>query len=416
MQLSRRVQSLRPAATVAVSNRAKELCRKGVPVLSFGAGEPDFDTPPRIKQAAIDALNAGLTKYAPAAGDPETRAVIAEKLTRENGIPDCTAQHVVIAGGGKHALYLLFQALLDPPAPGEKPWEVLLPVPAWVSYDPMARLAGGEVVELGTTPQNDFKITPQQLEAAITPRSRVLLLNSPSNPCGTMYTPDEIRALAAVVERAAKTVAPDLVVISDEIYEKIIYGGIEHLSLGSIPGIAARTITMNGMGKAYAMTGWRVGYLAGSGEFGLQVAKATEKLIGQMTTSIAQFVFPAVRTAITQCADDVEQMRRAFARRAELIYSLSKEIPGWVCPRPTGAFYLFPDISAYLGKTSPGGRPLKAALDVGEALLEECQIAVVPGEDFGGCGHRHIRLSFACSDEQIREGMKRMAEFFAKVR
>lgn len=416
MQLSRRVQSLRPAATVAVSNRAKELIRSGIPVLSFGAGEPDFDTPERIKQAAIDALKAGLTKYAPAAGDPETRAVIAEKLTRENKIPNCTAQHVIIAGGGKHALYLLFQALLDPPAPGEQPWEVLLPVPAWVSYDPMARLAGGEVVELGTTAQGDFKITPEQLERAITPRSRILLLNSPSNPCGTMYTPAEIRELAAVVERAAKTIAPDLVVISDEIYEKIVYGGIEPLSPGSIPGIAERTITMNGLGKAYAMTGWRIGYFAGSGDFGLKVAKAGEKLIGQMTTSIAQFVFPAVRTALTQCADDVEAMRRCYARRAELIYELAREIPGWVCPRPTGAFYLFPDISAYLGRTSPGGQPLNAAVDVAEALLEECRIAVVPGEDFGGCGHRHIRISFACSDEQIREGMSRMTEFFKGVK
>ena len=416
MQLSRRVLSLKPSATVAVTARAKELTRQGVKVLSFGQGEPDFDTPDKIKQAAIDAIRAGQTKYGPAAGDPETRAVIAEKLTRENRIPNVTANPVVVAPGGKHALYLIVQALLDPPAPGEAPWEVILPVPAWVSYDPMIRMAGGEVVQLETTPQRDFKITPEQLERAITPRSRLLILNSPSNPCGTMYTPDELRALAAVVEKAAKTVAPDLVVLSDEIYEKIVYGGIEQMSIGSIPAIAERTVTMNGMSKAFAMTGWRIGYLAGSGEFGLQVAKAAEKLQGQISTCIASFVFPAIRVALTQCHEEVEMMRQAFARRAELIYGIVSQIPGVVCPRPTGAFYLYPDISAHLGKTSPGGRKLNASKDVAEALLEECRIALVSGEDFGAGGERYIRISFACSDEQIREGMGRMAEFFGRLR
>ncbi len=416
MQLSRRVQSLKPSSTIAVTTRAKELTRQGIKVLSFGQGEPDFDTPDKIKQAAIDAIRAGQTKYGPSAGDPETRAVIAEKLTRENKIPNVTANHVVVAPGGKHALYLIFQALLDPPAPGEAPWEVILPVPAWVSYDPMIRMAGGKVVQLETTPQRDFKITPEQLERAITPRSRLLIINSPSNPCGTMYSPQELRALAAVVEKAARTVAPDLVVLSDEIYEKIVYGGVEQMSIGSIPEIAERTVTMNGMSKAFAMTGWRIGYLGGSGEFGLQVAKAAEKLQGQINTCVASFLFPAIRTALTQCGEEVESMRQAFARRAELIYGIVSQIPGVVCPRPTGAFYLYPDISAHLGKTSPGGRKLNASKDVAEALLEECRIALVSGEDFGAGGEKYIRISFACSDEQIREGMGRMAEFFGKLR
>ncbi|HYE02812.1 MAG TPA: pyridoxal phosphate-dependent aminotransferase [Phycisphaerales bacterium] len=416
MEVSRRSRSVKGSSTLAVTAKAKELARGGVRVLSFAAGEPDFDTPEVVKRAAIEALGRGHTKYVPTAGDPETRAVIADKLTRENGLSGVSADHVVVTAGAKHALYLAFQALVDPPAHGAEAPEVLLPVPAWVSYDPIARLCGGRVVELETTAAGGFKVTPRQLERALTPRARVLILNSPNNPCGTMYTPEELRGLAGVVASAARSICPGLVIVTDEIYEKIVYGPCPHFSIGSVPEVAERTITINGLSKAFAMTGWRVGYLAGSGEFGRRVAQAAEKLQGQMTTSIVSFVFPAIRAALTECAGEVEQMRGAFARRARLIAERLERVPGLVCPRPTGAFYLFPDVSAYLGRTTGGGRRVATAAEMAGALLEEEHVAVVPGEDFGGPGWRHIRLSFACSEETIDEGMERVVRFFARLR
>ena len=411
ISLSDRVDALRPSSTLAVTALAKQLKAEGKDVLSFAAGEPDFDTPEPIKQAAIAALKAGQTKYAPAPGDPETRRVIAEKLSIENRIPDVTADHVVISTGGKNSLYLLFQALLDPPSAGKQPQEVILPTPAWVSYKPQATLAGGTIIEVPATAANDFKITPGQLAGAITPRSRVLCLNSPSNPCGTMYSPDELAALAQVVAEAAATTCPELVILTDEIYEKIIYGGIEHRSIGSFPEVAHRTVTVNGLSKAYAMTGWRVGYCAGSGDFGLRIAKAITKLQGQLTTCIPTFIYPAIRTALTECAEDVERMRQQFAQRAELIYGRISAMPGIVCPKPTGAFYVFPDISAHFGKTTAGGAKIDSAQSFAKALLNEQLVACVPGEDFLGSGPSCARFSFACSSEQIEQGMDRLAAF-----
>lgn len=416
MQTSFRVRALKPSATLAVNAKAAALKAQGVDVLSFATGEPDFDTPEVIKKAAWEALCAGQTKYCPVPGDPATRKVLAEKLTKDNGIPNCTADHVVISSGGKHNLYNIFQCLLDAPKDGDAAQEVLLPVPAWVSYAPQVQLAGGKVVELLTTAAGDFKITPDQLKRAITPRSRVLVINSPSNPCGTMYTPDELKAIGRVVAEAAKTIAPELVVISDELYEKVIFGGVPHFSLGSMAEIAERVITVNGLSKAYAMTGWRIGYQAGSGAFGLAMAKACATLQSQSTTAIPTFILPAIRVAITQCDGDVERFRQAFAQRAELIYGLAKKVPGMVCPRPTGAFYLFPDISAHFGKTSAGGKKINSAMEWAAALLEEQHVAVVPGEDFGTGGEKCVRISFACSDEQIRKGMGRIGEFVGGLR
>jgi aspartate aminotransferase len=417
MLVARRVSSLRPSSTLAVNAKARELEARGLRVLSFAAGEPDFDTPAPIRQAAIDALNRGETRYAPVPGDAQTRKMLAEKLTRENRLPNVTADHVVISSGGKQSLYQLFQTLIDPPiSPNEAPAEVLLPVPAWVSYAPQVELAGGRVVEIPTTAASEFKITPAQLKAAITPRSRALVINSPSNPCGTMYTPDELRALARVVNEAARTIAPDLTIISDELYEKIIFGGIEHFSIGAIPEVAERTITVNGLSKAYAMTGWRIGYAAGSGEFGLKVASGLKTLQSQSTTSVATFVLPAIRVALTECTADVERMRQAFARRAELTYQLISEIPGLACPRPTGAFYVFPDVAAYFGKRTTKGRVIDSAAALATGLLEDSLVAVVPGEDFGSGGEKCIRITFACGDEQIREGIGRIREFLERLR
>jgi aspartate aminotransferase len=411
LQLSRRATSLKPSSTLAINTKAQELRQAGLDVLSFAAGEPDFATPAPIVKAAHEALDRGETRYSPVPGDPETRRVIAEKFTNDNGLPNVTPDHVVITAGGKHALAHVLGALIDPVGADEEPQQVLFPTPVWVSYPSMAKLAGAEVVEMPTTPESDFKITPEQLEEAITPRSRVLMLNSPSNPCATMYSESELRDLARVIAEATESRAPDLCVLSDELYEKIIYGGIEHFSIGSIPEIAERTITVNGLAKAYAMTGWRVGYLAGSGDFGLQVAGAAKRLQAQSTTCIVTFILPAVRVALTQCADDIERMRQAFAQRAEIIYELITQIPGVKCPKPTGAFYVFPDISTHFGKTSAGGMAIDSANDFAKALLDENLLACVPGEDFGTGGEKCCRISFACSEDQIRAGMKRLGAF-----
>lgn len=422
MRLSDRVLGLKTSSTIAMMNRAKRLQAEGVDVLSFSAGEPDFDTPQVIKQAAIDALNKGQTKYTQTFGDVETRRAIADKLMRENGIPGVTPEHVCISAGGKHSLYVLFHCLLDPPPPGIAPLEVILPTPAWVSYAPHVELAGGKVIEVPTTIESGFRMSPEQLRRAITARTRLIILNSPCNPCGTMYSPDDLRALAKVIAEAART-SPDLVVISDEIYEKIVYAGIPHFSIGSIPEIAERTTTVNGLSKAFAMTGWRVGYCAGSGDFGLKLARAMATMQGQMTTNITSFIFPAIRAALTMCADDVERMRAAFGRRAELIYRLFAEVSNreagiapFPCARPTGAFYLFPDVSSCFGRVTPSGKTIADAGSLCDAMLEEARLAFVPGDDFGGCGPRCVRISFACSEPQIERGIARFAEFVGGLR
>lgn len=411
IQVSSRVATLQPSVTVAVANRARALKRAGKDVLSFALGEPDFDTPDLIKQAAVDALWDGQTKYMPTLGDPETREAIADKFTRENRIPGLTADHVGVSAGAKHTIYGLCQCLFDVPAPGEAPAEAVIPVPAWVSYKPIVELSGGRAVEVDTTPESDFKISPEQLKAALNPRSRALFLNSPSNPCGTMYTEGELRALAAVIAEACETVCPQLVILSDEIYEKIVYGGIEPFSIGSVPEVAERTVTINGVSKAFAMTGWRAGYCGIPGAFGKTLIQSLATLQGQMTTNITSFVYPAIRTALAECADDVERMRTAFASRAKRIKAGLDRIEGLSCPEPTGAFYAFVNVKAHFGKTSAGGRRIDSGLSFCEALLDEHHVAVIPGEDFGGCGREHVRISFACSEAQIDRGLERLDAF-----
>ena len=412
LDLARRVNELKPSITVALNNKAKAMKADGIDVLGFAAGEPDFDTPQVIKDAAIKALNAGQTKYTPTLGDMPTRQCIADKLSRENNIPGLTGEHVAIGVGGKHVLYNTIQCLIDPPAPGEDPWEMILPTPAWVSYRPICELAGGVVREVVAGPDTDFRISPAQLQDAITPRSRVLVLNSPSNPCGTMYSEADLRDLAKVIKEGFER-APQLVVLTDEIYEKIVYGEHPHFSIGSIPEIADRVVTLNGMSKAYAMTGWRIGYAAMPGDFGKNLIKAMGKLQGQMTTNITSFNYPAIREALTnpQVETEVEKMRQAFAKRAELITSRLAQIPGVTCPQPTGAFYVFPDVSALFGKTSAKGTKVTSATSLCEAMLEEAHIAFVPGEDFGGISANHLRISFACSEDQINAGMDRFKAF-----
>ena len=417
LDVSQRVASLKPSVTVAFMNRAKAMQRAGKDVLSFAAGEPDFDTPQAIKDAAIKALLAGQTKYMPTLGDPDTRAAVAKKLTEENGIPNCTPEHIAIGAGGKHSLFVAIHCLFDDAhATGKPQQEVVLPVPAWVSYAPIVELAGGKVVEVPTTVESGFKATAAQIKAAITPRTRLLILNSPSNPCGTMYTPDELRAIGLVVAEAARTTAPDITILSDELYEKIIYGGIPHFSIGSMKEVAERTITLNGLSKAYGMTGWRIGYTGASGDFGLRFTKAMSTLQGQMSTNITSFTYPAIRVALTQCADDVERMRQAFANRAEVMNARLNRIPGMKCAKATGAFYAFPKVSGFFGRTTPTGKTITSAMDFCDALLEESLVAFVPGEDFGGCGREHVRISFACSEDQINKGVERLEKFLASLK
>lgn len=416
MRISHRASSLKASSTVAVMNRAKALKAQGVDVLNFSAGEPDFNTPEKAKAAGIAAITANQTKYIEAAGDVASRELIAKVLTERNAIPGVSKDHVVVTNGVKMALYLTFQTLFDVPGPGEQPQEMILPVPAWVSFAPMAQLAGAKIVEVQTTPEASFKMTPAQLKAAITPRTRAVLINSPSNPCSTMYTRAELEALAAVIAEAAKTVAPEIAIVADELYQNIVFGDVPFVSIGSIQSVAERTITINGPGKSFAMTGWRLGWASGSGEFGKQVVGAIAKLQGQTTTCVPAFCAAAMRSALTECGPDLDAMRKQFAIRATLIYDLLSKIPGVKLARPIGAFYVFPDISAHLGKTTPNGKKLDRAADFAAALLDDKQMAVVPGEDFGGDGWKNIRMSFACSEEQIREGAKRLGAFLAELR
>ena len=416
MNLSRRVSGLKPSSTVVVMNKAKALLAQGVPVLNFSAGEPDFNSPEKAKEAAIAALRDNQTKYIAAAGDQQTRELIARIIGEQNKIPDVTADHVVITTGVKMALYITYQALFDVPATGTAPMEMLLPVPAWVSFAPMAELAGARVVEMDTRAETGFKITPEQLKQAITPRTRVLMLNSPSNPCSTMYTRTELEALGAVVAEAARTIAPDLCIVSDELYQHIVFGDVPFASIGSVPSVAERTITINGPGKSFAMTGWRLGWLSGSGEFGKQFAGAAIKLVGQSSTCVPPFELAGLRAALTECAAELEVLRKAFASRARVIHELLDAIPAVQVARPIGAFYAFPDLAAYLGKTTPSGKRVNTPAELAAVLLDEQLMAVVPGEDFGGVGRTSVRISFACSEDQIRKGMKRLRDFLLSLK
>jgi aspartate aminotransferase len=409
MLIADRVLRLTESATIAVGAKANALKATGKDVIAFGMGEPDFVTPEPIRRAAIAGLEKGLTHYAPTPGDKASREAIAAKLVRENGIA-CKPEHISITAGAKHALYMTLQCLLD----GGKGQEVILPTPAWLSYKPLIEIAGGTCVEVPSTVASGFKITPQALEAAITPRTVGVIFNSPSNPCGVAYRPDEIGAFADVLKRH-----PQVTIIADEIYEKLIYPEIDPSlkarSFGAIPELAERTITINGMSKAYAMTGWRVGYVCAPGENG-RFAKELIKLQGQMTNGIATFIMPAIVEALTNGAADVERMRQVFARRAKLIHERLQSIPRFKSAQPTAAFYAFPDISECLGRTTPGGKRVDTPTQFADALLEEALVAVVPGEDFGACARTHIRFSFACADENIVRGIDRVAAWVAQLR
>lgn len=402
MPVSDRAKAIAPSSTLAITAKVRAMKEQGRDVIGFGAGEPDFATPDRVSDAAIRALRSGMTRYVPVPGTPQAREAVAGKLRDQNNI-DCTAADVVISNGGKFSLYLAFQAIVNP---GD---EVLVPTPAWVSYKPMIELAGGTLVELPTTAEANFLATPEQFEDSITSKTRAVVLNSPSNPCGTMYDPDTIRAICDVLARHEH-----ITLISDEIYEQLIYGGRAHLSPGSIDVMRDRTVTINGLSKAFAATGWRVGYACAPGHDGA-IAKAMSKMQSQMTSSVTAFTLPALVVALEQCQGEVQSMRDVFEQRAALMHGLVSNWPGVTCAPPMGAFYVFPDVSAVFGASTADGRRIANVGDFAAALLDDTGVAVVPGDDFLGCGSRHVRLSFALDEASIVTGCERIGAWMAAL-
>jgi len=403
MHVAERIARMSESSTLAAAARARDLAAKGKPVISLGAGEPDFATPENIREAAIAALRKGLTHYAPTAGTADARGAVAAKLARENSIAARPAD-VTITVGAKHAVYLAMQAMIEP---GD---EVVIPTPAWVSYRPLAELAGATVVEVETDPARGYAVTAAAIERAITRRTRVLVFNSPSNPTGGVCPPEMVREIAAMLARH-----PQVSVVSDEIYEKLLYPEVDpaarFLSIGACPEVAERTVTINGMSKAFAMTGWRIGYAAAPGA-GSGLIQQMIKLQAQMTNGIPTFLMPAIVEALSERSTaGIEAMRRAFAARARIVAEAVASMPHVSAPPPSGAFYSFLQLGKVLGAVTPGGRTLRTPSDAAEALLEEALVAAVPGEDFGGAGRSAIRLSFACGESDLREALARIRRF-----
>ena len=396
MKISKRAQDVPASATIAVTSRAQELKSQGVDVVGFGAGAPDFDTPDYIKDAAIEALKAGKTKYTAAAGIIELRKAIAVKLEKENGLQYAPEQ-VIVNIGGKHSVYEAMQAVLDP---GD---EVILPTPYWVTYPETIKLAGATSRIVQTDKSTGYKITPDQLKKAISSNTAMVVINSPNNPGGFTYTPKELKALAKVLE------GTDVCVLSDEIYEKLIYGDTEFVSFASLSDDAFnRTITLNGLSKAFSMTGWRLGYAAGP----LEVIKAMGRLQSHMTSNPVTFAQYAAVEALQGPADEaIETMRVEFERRGQYMTERLNGIDGVECAEATGAFYCFPDVSSHYGRNINGAK-INGSMDFAEALLEQANVALVPGLPFG-CDN-NVRLSFACSLEQITKGLDRLQEWLSQ--
>lgn len=396
LTISDRIKGMAVSATLAMSQKSSELRAQGVDVINLSVGEPDFNTPEHIKEAAKRAIDENFTHYPPVPGYMDLRKAIARKLKVENGV-DFAPEQIVVSAGAKHSLSNVIYALINP---GD---EVVIPTPAWVSYVEMVKLAGGVNVLVPAGFEQDFKVTPEQLEAAITERTRMVLLCSPSNPSGSVYTRADLQDLVEVLRRH-----PQVAILSDEIYEHINYGP-EFVSLASFPEIADRVVVVNGVSKAYAMTGWRIGFMAGP----LAVAKAVSKLQGQTTSGISTIAQKAAVAAYDGPQQCVAEMLEAFRRRRDLVVSLARRIPGLKVNEPQGAFYLFPEVSAYLGKNAPDGRTIVTDNDLAMYLLEEAHVATVSGSAF--CLPGYIRLSYAAADDQLREAFARIERALAQL-
>jgi len=391
MKLSGRIKQLAPSMTLAVSAKAKQLRAEGIDVIGFGAGEPDFDTPGHIKEAAKQAIDEGFTKYTPSSGIPELREAICEKFKKDNGL-DYTPDQILVSCGAKHSIYNALQAMIDP---GD---EVIFQAPYWVSYPEMVKAAGGRPVIIQAGVDQDFKMTPEQVRNAITDRTALCIINSPSNPTGAVYSRDE---LLAIVDVLAERGIP---VLSDEIYEKILYDGLEHTCVAALrPEFKDTTILVNGVSKTYSMTGWRIGYLAAPADF----VAAAKRLQDHSTSNPASISQKAALAALRGDQSPSAQMVEAFDERRRYIVEVLNAIPGVRCPRPQGAFYVFPDVSGVYGKDLGGGKTVNSSLEFCEYLLDTARVAVVPGIAFGD--DRCVRLSYATSLEAIKEGVARIA-------
>lgn len=395
-QLSDRLNSLSPSETLAMSQKSNELKAQGIDVINMSVGEPDFNTPDHIKEAAKKAVDDNFSRYSPVPGYPALRDAIVAKLKKENGL-DYTPAQILCSNGAKQSVCNVLMALIGP---GD---EVIIPAPYWVSYPEMVKLAEGTNVIVSAGIEQDFKITPAQLEAAITPQTKALILCSPSNPTGSVYSKEELGGLAAVLAKY-----PQVVIIADEIYEHINYIG-QHESIAQFPEVRDRVVIVNGVSKAYAMTGWRIGFIAGP----QWIVSACNKLQGQYTSGPCSVSQKAAEAAYVGDQQPVEDMRQAFERRRDLIVKLAKEIPGFEVNVPQGAFYLFPKCDSYFGKSTAEGRKVTDSGELAMYLLEVGHVACVGGAAFGApdC----IRMSYATSDENIVEAMRRIKEALSKL-
>ena len=389
--LASRLGRIKPSPTIAVTNRARELKAAGLDVIGLGAGEPDFDTPESIKNAAIDAIARGETKYTAVDGTPALKAAICTKFKRENELAFSPDQ-VTVSGGGKQVIYNALMATLDP---GD---EVLIPAPYWVSYPDMVVLAEGTPVTVSAHEKDGFKLRPESLEAAITPRTKWLILNSPSNPTGAAYGRDELKALTDVLMDH-----PHVWLFCDDIYEHLVYDGFEfHAALAVEPNLAERTLTMNGVSKAYAMTGWRIGYGAGPAP----LIKAMAMIQSQSTSNPCSISQAAAVAALEGPQDFLDEWRVVFQERRDLVVAMLNQVPGLVCHRPAGAFYVYPSCAGMIGKTTPDGKAIESSEDVASYLLESVGVAVVHGAAFGL--DPFFRISYATSADVLREACERI--------
>jgi len=394
--LSQRVRSLSPSATVAMNQKTRDLQAKGIDIINLGVGEPDFNTPDHIKAAAKKAIDDNFSFYPPVTGYPDLKKAVVEKFKRENNL-DFTSEQIIVSSGAKHSITNALLALVD------KDDEVIVPAPYWVSYLELVKLCEGKPVVIEGKFENNFKITPAQLEKAITPKTKAFLICSPSNPSGAVYSQSELRAFAELLHKH-----PRIMILSDEIYEHINFIG-GHQSIAQFPELKEQVAVINGVSKAYAMTGWRIGYMGAP----LWLVKACDKLQGQMTTAATTIAMKAAAAALTSSQECVAEMNKAFIRRKNLVVKLLRDIEGLKVYEPEGAFYVFPVIKYYLGK-SVNGKQISTATDLCLFLLEEAHISTVPGEAFGDpdC----LRISFANSDENLVEAMKRMREALGQIK